>query len=94
MGIAFYNDLAYITHRCSASGAQEQIMIRHLAWVFAFGMALQVGAAFPAVAAAPEPEDAWPALADDIFKGVRLPTAPAWSGSRCRRAPKTPRSCR
>ena len=47
-------------------------MIRNLAWVFAVGIALHVGATLPAAAAAPEPEDAWPALADDIFKGRPL----------------------
>jgi sulfur-oxidizing protein SoxY len=47
-------------------------MIRHLAWLFAAGMALHLGAALPAAAAAPEPEDAWPALANDIFKGRPL----------------------
>ena len=47
-------------------------MIRHLAWVFAAGLALHLGATLPAVAAAPEPEDAWPALADNIFKGRPL----------------------
>ena len=47
-------------------------MMRNLAWVFAVGIALQVGATLPAAAAAPEPEDAWPALADDIFKGRPL----------------------
>ena len=47
-------------------------MIRNLAWVFAAGIALHAGAALPAAAAAPEPEDAWPALADDIFKGRPL----------------------
>ena len=44
-------------------------MIRNLGWVFAAGFALHLGATLPAVAAAPEPEDAWPALADNIFKG-------------------------
>jgi sulfur-oxidizing protein SoxY len=53
---------------CSASEAQGRSMIRHLAWVFAVGMVLH--APLPAVAAAPE--DAWRALADDIFKGRPL----------------------
>jgi len=48
-------------------------MIRHsVAWVFAASFALCLGAAQPAPAAAPEPEDAWPGLADDIFKGRPL----------------------
>jgi sulfur-oxidizing protein SoxY len=45
-------------------------MIRNLAWAFAAGLALHLGAALPAAAAAPE--DAWAALADDIFKGRPL----------------------
>ena len=55
-------------------------MIRNLAWVFAAGLALHLGATLPAAAAAPEPEDAWPALADDIFKGRPL----ADGGRACR----------
>jgi len=47
-------------------------MIRHMAWVLAAGMALHFGTALPVAAAAPEPEDAWPALAVDIFKGRPL----------------------
>ena len=47
-------------------------MIRHLAWAFAVGMVLHAGAPLPVIAAAPDPEDAWPALADDIFKGRPL----------------------
>lgn len=45
-------------------------MIRHLAWAFAVGMVLQ--APLPAIAATPDPEAAWRALADDIFKGRPL----------------------
>jgi sulfur-oxidizing protein SoxY len=51
---------------------QERIMIKHLAWIFAAGMALHLGAALPAAAATTDPEDAWPALANDIFKGRSL----------------------
>ena len=47
-------------------------MIGNLAWVFAAGLALHLGCALPAAAAAPEPEDAWPALADNVFKGRPL----------------------
>jgi sulfur-oxidizing protein SoxY len=47
-------------------------MIRNLAWVFAAGLALHLGAALPAAAAAPESEDGWPALAGDVFKGRPL----------------------
>jgi sulfur-oxidizing protein SoxY len=58
---------------CSASETQERIMIiRRMAWLFAAGMALHFAAALPASAAAPDPEDAWPALANDIFKGRPL----------------------
>jgi sulfur-oxidizing protein SoxY len=45
-------------------------MIRNLVWVFAAALALQLGAAVPA--AAGEPDDAWRALAGDIFKGRPL----------------------
>jgi sulfur-oxidizing protein SoxY len=55
-------------------------MIRHrlaglcAAWLCAAGLAalLQFGAARTVFAAAPEPDDAWPALANDIFKGRPL----------------------
>jgi sulfur-oxidizing protein SoxY len=55
-------------------------MIRHrlaglcATWLCAAGLAalLQFGAARTVFAAAPEPDDAWPALADDIFKGRPL----------------------
>jgi sulfur-oxidizing protein SoxY len=47
-------------------------MMRRIACLFAAGMALHFAAALPAAAAAPEPEDAWPALANDIFKGRPL----------------------
>src|ERR1700741_104069 len=47
-------------------------MIRHSSWVFAAGLALHLVAVLPAAAAAPEPEDAWPALANHIFKGGAL----------------------
>jgi sulfur-oxidizing protein SoxY len=39
-------------------------------WLFAAGIALHLGAAQPAFAATPE--DAWPALAGDVFKGRPL----------------------
>lgn len=45
-------------------------MIRHVAWVFAAGLALHLGVVLPA--AAGEPDDAWAALANDIFKGRPL----------------------
>jgi sulfur-oxidizing protein SoxY len=45
-------------------------MIRHRAWLFAAGIVLHLGAAQPAFAATPE--DAWPALAEDVFKGRPL----------------------
>jgi quinoprotein dehydrogenase-associated SoxYZ-like carrier len=45
-------------------------MIRHLAWIFAIGMVLH--APLPVIAATPDPEEAWRALADDIFKGRPL----------------------
>jgi sulfur-oxidizing protein SoxY len=46
-------------------------MTRHrIAWLFATGIALHLGAAQPAFAATPE--DAWPALAEDVFKGRPL----------------------
>src|SRR5436305_14196989 len=41
-----------------------------LAWIFAAGMAMHLGASSPAPAATPE--DAWPALAEDVFKGRPL----------------------
>jgi sulfur-oxidizing protein SoxY len=41
-----------------------------LAWIFAAGVAMHLGAAPPAFAATPE--DAWPALAQDVFKGRPL----------------------
>ena len=48
-------------------------MIRHcVAFVFAASLALYLGAARPAAAAASEQQDAWPGLADDIFKGRPL----------------------
>src|SRR4051812_40241345 len=54
-----------------ASDAQEPPMIRYgFASVFAAGLALHLGAALPASAAAPE--DAWPGLAQDVFKGRPL----------------------
>ena len=46
-------------------------MIRDLAWVFAAGLALHLAAALPAAAGQPK-DDAWAALADDIFKGRPL----------------------
>ncbi len=39
-------------------------------WIFAAGAAMHFGATLPAVAATPE--DAWPALAEDVFKGRPL----------------------
>jgi sulfur-oxidizing protein SoxY len=46
-------------------------MIRYgLSWIFAAGMAMHLGATLPAVAASAE--DAWPALAEDVFKGRPL----------------------
>ena len=46
-------------------------MIRYdFAWVFAAGLALHLGAQPAALAATPE--DAWPALAQDVFKGRPL----------------------
>jgi sulfur-oxidizing protein SoxY len=46
-------------------------MIRHgISLIFAAGVALHLGAALPAFAATPE--DAWPALAEDVFKGRPL----------------------
>ena len=46
-------------------------MTRHrIAWFFAAGIALHLGAAQPLFAATPE--DAWPALAEDVFKGRPL----------------------
>jgi sulfur-oxidizing protein SoxY len=51
---------------------QERTMIRNLAWVFVAGLALQLGAALPAAAADGAPDNAWRALADDIFKGRPL----------------------
>ena len=46
-------------------------MIRHrIAWFFATGIALHLGAAQFVLAATPE--DAWPALAEDVFKGRAL----------------------
>jgi sulfur-oxidizing protein SoxY len=47
-------------------------MIRNLAWIFAAGLALHLGPALTDAAAAGESKDAWPALADDIFKGRPL----------------------
>jgi sulfur-oxidizing protein SoxY len=50
---------------------QERAMIRYgLSWIFAAGAAMHLGATLPAVAATPE--DAWPALAADVFKGRPL----------------------
>jgi len=46
-------------------------MIRYgLSVIFAAGVAMHFGAAPPAIAATPE--DAWPALAEDVFKGRPL----------------------
>ena len=46
-------------------------MIRYgLVWIFAAGVAMHLGATLPAFAATPE--DAWPALAEDVFKGRPL----------------------
>src|SRR6267154_3931367 len=46
-------------------------MIRYgLVRIFAAGVAMHLGAALPAFAATPE--DAWPALAEDVFKGRPL----------------------
>src|SRR3954454_23817185 len=70
VGIAIRAPLAYILGNCSAVEAQERPMTRYgLAWIFAVGMAAHIGAT-PAVAATPE--DAWPALAQDVFKGRPL----------------------
>src|SRR4051812_34583171 len=43
---------------------------RHIAWIFAAGVAMHFAAAQPAFAAAQE--DAWPALAQDVFRGRPL----------------------
>jgi len=45
-------------------------MTRYLAWIFAVGVAVHFAAAQPASAATPE--GAWPALAQDVFRGRPL----------------------
>src|SRR3954463_2912961 len=45
-------------------------MTRHLAWIYAAGMAMHLAAAQPAFAVTQE--DAWPALAQDVFRGRPL----------------------
>jgi sulfur-oxidizing protein SoxY len=46
-------------------------MIRYgLVWIFAAGAAMHLGATRPAIAASAE--DAWPALAENVFKGRPL----------------------
>ena len=78
-GNSVYSRLAHIarTFRVENAGADH---FSKFGLVFAAGIALHVALGIAGAAAATEPEDAWPALANDIFKGRPLADGTGSSG--------------